>query len=242
MFQSAIYLLGAPPAFSLQPEVAAKAQSPTALPTQSGSMPDYSQDTYKQTKDRLTKSGAEIGSFNQGTFRKDLAFPVIATIGAASLEGGYCNGVLLDWVRRVLLSRAERDKAFLTFHSGALAEGEKTVKRTHEELKGRASQTVQRMGHAWYRSGDMDWVGQVNEPTTAVSQEEWERTASAIDEEFGKQRKGAKREPSKKHFGRLELKASRKTTYKNASQRRFALTPTCVPYPMLLPVPQSDPL
>jgi hypothetical protein len=45
-----------------------------------------------------------------------------------------------------------------------------------------------------------------------------EANASAIDQEFAKQRAGAKIEPSKKDFGRLELKASRKTTYQNASQ------------------------
>jgi hypothetical protein len=137
---------------------------------------------------------------------------VIAKIGDASLAGGYCNGALLDWVRRVLLSRAGRDQAFLTFHSGALTKGEGAGERTHEELKSRASQTVRRMGNAWYRSGEMNWVGEMNKPT-AVSPEEWKRTAEAIDQAFDKQRTDAKREHSKKHFGDLQLEASRKATY-----------------------------
>lgn len=182
-------------------------------------MPDYSKDTYEQTKNKLKTFGTEIGSFNQGTFRKDLAFPVIANIGDASLEGGYCNGVLLDWVRRVLLSEANRDQgqAYLTFHSGALTEGKGAGKRTHKELQGRASQIVQRMGQAWYHSGDMNWVGEEGKPTS-ISPEEWKKTVSAIDQEFEKQRKEAARKESRKHFGRLVLVESRKTTYPDANQ------------------------
>jgi hypothetical protein len=180
-------------------------------------MPDYSQETYKQTKDRLTKWGAEIGSFNMGTFR------TLAT-GDLSLQGGYCNGVLLDWVRRVLLSQSKPDEAFLTFHSGALEERKGTDKRTYEELKGHSSQTVKRMTQAWTSSGDMNWVGEadVNKPT-AISPAEWQRTASAIDQVFDKQRAAAKRESSKKRFGSLELMAGEKKTYPDANQWMGAL-------------------
>lgn len=182
-------------------------------------MPDYSNDTYEQTQARLKKYGTEIGSFNQSTFRTKLASTVIEVIptvsGDKSLAGGYCNGVLLDWVRRVLLSQAKQNQAFLTFHSDALKEGKNTVRRTHKELQGSASQTVQRMGQAWWHSGDMNWVGEEGKPTS-IRPEEWKRTVSAIDEEFDKQRAGAKRESSKKHFGRLQLEASRKTTYQSA--------------------------
>ena len=87
-------------------------------------MPDYSKHTYQQTKDQLTKNGTEIGSFNQNTFREKLAFPVIATIGDESLASGYCNGVLLDWVRRILLSGTDCSpecRAMIRVHLKALS-------------------------------------------------------------------------------------------------------------------------
>jgi hypothetical protein len=181
-------------------------------------MPDYSNDSWDVAKGKLESYGSEIGIFNMSTFRE-------RATGMRS-PTGYCNGVLLDWIRRVLLTKtnrgAERDKAFLTFHFDALedarskAEGE----RTPIEIAklNRASQTYERMQQAW-KSSEMEWAGK---PKT-LKEKEWENAVSTMDEMRNKQRLEPKRKEKQNRFANLVLMASEKQTYSEAGYWMGAL-------------------
>lgn len=77
--------------------------------------------------DDLCRIGTHVGSFNQGDFS-----PWSAVEGQ-DLTGGYCAGVVLDWVRRVLQSAPNRTPGYLTYSSSKLdtgAQGRETRRQT----------------------------------------------------------------------------------------------------------------
>src|SRR5271168_2217792 len=85
-------------------------------------MPDYSQAPLKNDVPKLLKEwGSPIGDFHQGSFRTEIGKSTTGAVIDKSLYlnkplgGGFCNGVCLDWIRRILLSRPERDEAYLTY-------------------------------------------------------------------------------------------------------------------------------
>jgi hypothetical protein len=178
---------------------------------------DYSNYSPAEIMANLKLYGAEIGSFHMGMFRES---------AGGSGEGGYCNGVLLDWIRRVLLTKTKRDevrdKAFLTFHFDALeeAKGKAETKRSEQEKEKleRASQTFERMQQA-YTSSQMTWVEKgVNQPK-AISSEEWKNAVSAMDDVRDKQRLEAKRTVKEnRRFADLVLMENEKKTYADANQ------------------------
>jgi hypothetical protein len=66
-------------------------------------MPDYSKDSPDKARTRLKSFGALVGAFNQLKFRTELGTKPVTEIRGVSLGSGYCMGVGLDWIRRVLM-------------------------------------------------------------------------------------------------------------------------------------------
>ncbi len=196
-------------------------------------MPDFSKDSYQVALSKLKGLGSVIGEgFNQVSFRTELAvkptndgkFEYYSSIGDKTLGNGYCSGVCLDWIRRVLLSKPEKsnDAGYLTYHSGALKSEKGDIKHSHEELRDRAFQTSGRMAHAWDRRNEMPWTGPMNQTSKVVKDGQWNETASALDKSFSQLRTKADRKPSKKSFSQLKLEGSKMDTY-NSGQWYTAL-------------------
>lgn len=185
-------------------------------------MPNYSTKTYNEIAGLLTAQGSRVGTFNQGTFSGTLGVKTSSTgtqttntgVGGRSLGGGLCAGVCLDWIRRVLLGRPDRDASSLTYKYETLQAGGTT------DQHNRAFDNTGRMAQAWYQSNDMSWTkpggASASTPFT-VSGSEWSATADVLDRSFDQQRRDAGRHTSSKHFSSLTMTSSSLATYSRAS-------------------------
>src|SRR6185503_15453637 len=134
-------------------------------------MPNYSMDNGSdkdKVPDLLKGFGSAVGEFSQGEFRTRYAVPVgrspidKSNYRAQGLGGGYCAGVCLDWIRRVLLSRPERDERYLTYQYANLKSGRRTfdskdTKRSTEASAARSRQNVQVQADAYALSNSLSW-------------------------------------------------------------------------------------
>jgi hypothetical protein len=173
-------------------------------------MPDYSKDTRDKACARLKSWGALVGAFNQTKFRTELGTKPVTTISGQSLGNGYCMGVGLDWIRRVLQSKADRDPNYLTYSYDALVKKEDMKDRTLQQLKDRTENTSLRMAHAYYRQNEeIIWKGPKGGETKSVPTDEWKKVASDLDSDFDETRGKSGRTKTKKRFGKLDLVESK---------------------------------
>jgi hypothetical protein len=83
------------------------------------------------------KEQAPLKPFNQGEFRQSTGGEVWSSFNGKDLSNGYCAGVALDWIRRVLLGgRDSYDK-------------NANKARTEQQQQSRTMDSVERMGRAW---------------------------------------------------------------------------------------------
>lgn len=82
------------------------------------------------TFSELASLGTVVSAFNQTSFRGNTT-----QVAGKSITNGYCAGVCLDWMRRALLSGANRNQGSLGYAS--------------TQAKGRSGDTVERMGIAY---------------------------------------------------------------------------------------------
>jgi len=194
-------------------------------------MPNYSMDNGSdkdKVPDLLKGFGSAVGEFSQGEFRTRYAVPVgrspidKSNYRAQGLGGGYCAGVCLDWIRRVLLSRPERDERYLTYQYANLKSGRRTfdskdTKRSTEASAARSRQNVQVQADAYALSNSLNWYKE-SETVSHLDPTEFKKETARMDVFFDKSRKEAGREASSKHFSQLELVESKMSTYASASQ------------------------
>jgi hypothetical protein len=193
-------------------------------------MPDYSRSPLKETVPKLLKElGSPIGEFNQGAFRTDIGKSSTGAVIDKSkylnkpLGGGYCNGVCLDWIRRVLLSRPERADVYLTYQYETLKTkmgrtADKTgKKRSPVDSRLRAHQNVGVMADAYALTNDLSWY-EDNPGRYEVRGSDWTKGTKKLDDFFDKGRKEAKREPSAKRFSALTLDHSKMSQYSSMAQ------------------------
>jgi hypothetical protein len=177
-------------------------------------MPDYSKDTLEASRIKLEKYGTLLGAFDQTTFRTHLASREVTKIGGKALGDGYCVGVGLDWLRRVLHSKADRDLSYLTYSYGALSKEQGTKTHSLDQLKDRTLDTSLRMAKAYYRqTEEMDWVGPKGGSVKSLPADDWKKIAKDLDADFDESRAGRKRKGSKKRFGNLELLLNERRPY-----------------------------
>ena len=190
-------------------------------------MPDYSKDTRDKACARLKSWGALVGAFNETKFRTELGTKPVTTISGQSLGNGYCMGVGLDWIRRVLQSKADRDPNYLTYSYDALVKKEDMKDRTLQQLKDRTENTSLRMAHAYYRQNEeIIWKGPKGGETKSVPTDEWKKVASDLDSDFDETRGKSGRTKTKKRFGKLDLVESKSKIYAKPGQWLSALTNT----------------
>jgi hypothetical protein len=195
-----------------------------AATTREVSMPDYSAMTYQQKSSALAALGSRIGAFNQGSFRTDVGVrnrQFQSSIGGSSMAGGYCAGVCLDWIRRVLLSGANAQQGRLTYHYDSLIAGGAAGSKSTAVGKDHSFATVGRMGQAWHRSGQTSWTRPGDSAADApytLPDANWKTTARALDTSFDSSRTADRRDPSSKHFADLSVIASRMADYSNSGQ------------------------
>jgi hypothetical protein len=185
------------------------------------------------------KGGSRIGAFNQGTFRTELgqklppagmqftragshhelapegrAQVLSTTTSGKSLGGGYCSGVCMDWIRRVLFSSMDRDKSFLTYGYEALKENKGTRKkdgseRDLEASKQRAYRSVRGMAEAYDKP--LVWHGTSTRDTYELLPATWQATARSLDTSY---QDGGR--AFKKRFSQLTVIRSKSATYNAA--------------------------
>jgi hypothetical protein len=194
-------------------------------------MPNYSMDNGSdkdKVPDLLKAFGSAVGEFSQGEFRTKYAVSVgrspidKSNYRAQGLGGGYCAGVCLDWIRRVLLSRPERDERYLTYQYANLKSGRRTfdskdTKRSTEASAARSRQNVQVQADAYALSNSLSWYKE-SETVSHLDPTEFKKETARMDVFFDKSRREAGREASSKHFSQLELVGSKMSTYASASQ------------------------
>lgn len=243
-------------------------------------MPDYSSKTVGEMRSLLAAQNgvALVGEFHQDTFRTRIAMDVTRKPnGGASwsvaqsvtitknagtpqeteethaFDGGYCNGVVTDWIRRMLLSGAGNaptgDKA--TYQYAAIKNELPTIygndsaqtidqklvfsdeARGLDAARRRAERSANRMGSAWYKMNQLDWYGPPNENQT-VRPEDWQNAAQTLDAEMLQSRQadgrlGNARTHNKdkvaprKKFADMVLKSSGSRTYPTAGHWAAAL-------------------
>ncbi len=119
-------------------------------------MPDYSQDSVDAAKNKLASFGSLVGAFNQGTYRTQLAAKKLDKIGDKSLGSGYRSVVSLDWIRRVLHSKANRDPSYLNYSYDALSKDEASKKHPIDQLQRKGARYHAPHGPSMYRQ---TWEG-----------------------------------------------------------------------------------
>ncbi len=177
---------------------------------------DQHQDTIRSV---LAAQGALIGKFHQLKFNDATANrkSISSSIGLRPLGGGYCAGVALDWVRRVLLSAENRDAAYLNYRFEGIVEGKESNLggHTRQEAKASGTQTVNRMAKAYALEPDNRWLRNKTTQETTLHQGLWDQNMQAIEKSRGPGKK--------KPFTNISLVASDQTFYKGADQWRAAL-------------------
>lgn len=83
------------------------------------------------------KNQAPLKSFNQGDFRHSTGNQIFTSFNGKNPSGGYCAGVAVDWIRRVLLGGRES------------YDENPSKQRTVEQQQTRNLDAVKRMGNAW---------------------------------------------------------------------------------------------
>ena len=177
------------------------------------------QDQYLDNiRDLLAKQGSMIGKFHQLRFNDATANKktVQTSGGLRPMGGGYCAGVALDWVRRVLLSAENRDQAYLNYHYEGIVEGKQSNLGGHtpQDAKARGTKTLNRMAKAYALEPDNRWQPDKAKKETIV-QGLWDQNMQKIEASRGLGKK--------KPFTDITLTASDRTEYGSADQWRAAL-------------------
>jgi hypothetical protein len=173
------------------------------------------------------------GQPHQTTY-PDRSHPQGEQIPVKSMGNGYCAGVCMDWIRRVILGGVNRDPSDLSYHSGALKRKEATKNkdgstRSVEQGKERAFDTVGRMGDAWVQMTELGWYrpggrGHERDPESHRP-EEWSGTAQnkgaaqKLDEAFDRARTAVDRAPTTRPFSDLVMHASKNHVYPCAGRQ-----------------------
>lgn len=170
-------------------------------------------------RDLLAKQGSMIGKFHQLKFNDATAKQktVQTTVGLRTLGGGYCAGVTLDWVRRVLLSAENRDQAYLNYSYEGIVDGNANNLggHTQQEATARGTQTVKRMAKAYALEPDNRWLRDKTTQELSIEPGLWNQNMGKIE---------ASRGPGKKKpFTSITLTASDRTEYQGADQWRAVL-------------------
>lgn len=187
-------------------------------------MPDYSRDAYSKALAKLTGYGSKIGSFHQGTYRTDIGVHAIgdgrveyrSEIGGQGLGGGYCAGVCLDWIRRVLFSRPDRDSGYLTYHYEAIESGGAAHGHANADARERAFQTTGRLAQVYAERNKVLWTrpgGSAPDTPYKLKTDQFSSAAGGLDRAFDRSRTEAERETSKKRFSSLRIADSKRATY-----------------------------
>lgn len=177
---------------------------------------DQHQDTIRNL---LAAQGSLIGKFHQLKFNDATANrkTVASSIGLRPLGGGYCAGVALDWVRRVLLSAENRDVAYLNYRFEGIVDGNEgnLGGHTRQEAKASGAQSLNRMAKAYALEPDNRWLRNKTTQETRLDQGRWDQNMRDLEKSRG---------PNKnKPFTNISLVASDQTFYKGADQWRAAL-------------------
>lgn len=143
-----------------------------------------------------TEEDGKIAGFNQSTFKDEIGrdytseteYLTKSSVGGRPLGSGYCAGVCLDWLRRVL-------NTGWTMRSDELTYNYESIKRDipggGADVRGRqreAFQTVGRMGQAWYRTNNMSWTkpGDAGDSVPyRMPPSRWDTVAETLDEQPG---------------------------------------------------------
>jgi hypothetical protein len=148
---------------------------------------------------------SEIGEFNQGTFRTKLGSEKVTHIGNKPLDNGYCAGVCMDWIRRVLQSKSDRDQRYLSYYYKALKEESDLPKgRDLSVQKGRAYTSASTMGFTWFVNNELKWQS-VNSGPFTTDVNAWKNAAAQMDRYFERERTEAERAKTKKPYSSLLL-------------------------------------
>lgn len=193
-------------------------------------MPDYSADDHGTALARLTGFGNVIGAFHQGSFRTEIGVTVdgryINAVGGRPLGNGYCAGVCLDWIRRVLMSGPDRDQRYLSYYSADIGSGADVGGRTNEAARERAFQSASRMAQAYVRRNNVQWTQPGDAPANApytMNAAQFSAAATAVDEYFDEKRDEAGRDRSQKRFSNLVVTSSDRRTYDSPGRWMGAL-------------------
>lgn len=157
-------------------------------------MPNYSDYDWQKLVDTLTDLGSCMGTFNQTRFNKNARQQDrVDEVLGQSLGDGYCAGVVTDWARRVLLSNAQRNPAFLSYRY----EGDSADAKT--------DRAVQRMGTAYAdQITQLPWTSRVGEDQATMRETSWQAHTQRVGQ----------REPKvKRPFQSLQALDSRRATY-----------------------------
>src|SRR5262245_40394079 len=87
---------------------------------------------YEKVVEKLTSFGKKVGEFNQGDFQNRAGVPdsYVPPGGSENIAGGFCEGVNLDWIRRMLLGlKGHAGDAALKYITYGKPASEATVKR-----------------------------------------------------------------------------------------------------------------
>ncbi len=167
----------------------------------------------------LAAQGSLIGKFHQLKFNDATANrkTISSSIGLRTLGGGYCAGVALDWVRRVLLSAENRDAAYLNYNFEGIVDGKESnlAGHTRQDAKARGTQTLNRMAKVYAVEPDNRWLRNRTTQETTLDPGLWDKNMQAIESSRGPGKK--------KPFTSITLVASDRTAYEGADQWRAAL-------------------
>ena len=241
-------------------------------------MPNYSEYHVGQMRTFLERQkGVQlIEEFNQTSFREKIAMAVTrpsenqaSSIVAKAVtitknsgtpqqvqethpfDGGYCNGVATDWIRRMLLAGATPTAEKATYRHAEVERklptiyGNDTQAKIDDKLlfsdeargldavRQRAYRSAERMGSAWYEMNQLNWYGPVETKRT-LKAEDWQDVAKKLDAEMIQSRQaddrlGNARAQNKekiaprKKFTNLGLVASGSQNYAKPGQWSAAL-------------------
>lgn len=145
-------------------------------------------------------AGKRIGVFDQDQYRTKLAVKdgkILSSVSGAQLGGGFCNGVCLEWARRVLRRPGERSADSLTYRYEQLEANKKNPDVARQR---KAYDTVHRMGVAYAEASKPLWTGEsIKAPDWATLKQDISASAN-------------------KSFAHLEMVGGKNSTYTSPGQ------------------------
>lgn len=200
-------------------------------------MPDYSADDHGAALAKLTGYGNVIGAFHQGTYRTELGVNASRqyhdSVGGKPLGSGYCAGVCLDWIRRVLMSGANRDERYLSYDSADIKSGDAVRGRSNADARERAFHSAGRMAQAYYHSNNtVNWTrpgDAVGNAPYSKDAEDFSAATAALDRYFDRDRDEAGRHKPLKRFSNLVITSSDRRTYDSPGRWMAALFAALAP-------------